>query len=405
MSDEPPASAALRARWTLEPGLAFLNHGSFGACPRVVQDEQARLRAELERQPVRFLARELEPRLDAARAALAAFVGADPDDLAFVPNATSGFNTVLRALPLEPGDELLTTSHVYNAARTTMEFAAGRADARVVIAEVPFPIDGPERVLEAVLAHVGPRTRLAVLDHVTSPTGLVFPIEALVAALRERGVETLVDAAHGPGMVPLDLDRLGAAYTTGNCHKWLCAPKGAAFLHVRRDRQGELRPLAISHGANSPRQDRSRFRLEFDWTGTADPTPFLCVPTAIEALGALLPGGWDALRAHDRALALEARRLLCDALHVPPPAPESMIGALAAVPLPPARGADPAAAPPLGRDPLQAALLERHAIEVPVFAFPAAPARVLRISAQAYNERAEYERLAAALPALLAEGL
>lgn len=386
-------------RWTLDPDVTFVNHGSFGACPRAVLEYQSALRARMERQPVQFLARELEGRLDEARAALAAFVGAVPGDLAFVPNATSGVNAVLRALVFAPGDELLTTTHVYNACKNALHFVAERSGASVVTAAVPFPLDGPEAVVESVLAKVTPRTRLALLDHVTSPTGLVWPIADLVAALAARGVETLVDGAHAVGMLPLDLSAIGAAYYTGNCHKWLCAPKGAGFLHVRRDLQEVVRPLAISHGARLARADRSRFLLEFDWTGTVDPTAYLSVPEAIRVMGAMLPGGWPALRAHNRDLALAGRRALSAALGISAPAPEAMIGSLAAVPI--ADGAPEPPASALYCDPLQDTLRERAGIEVPVLPWPAPPQRLLRISAQLYNSSADYERLAAALPAML----
>jgi isopenicillin-N epimerase len=255
-------------------------------------------------------------------------------------------------------------------------------------------------VAEAVLARVGPRTRLALVDHVTSPTGLVLPIERMVRDLEARGVDVLVDGAHAPGMVPLDLDALGAAYYTGNCHKWICAPKGSAFLHVRRDHQKGVHPLVVSHGANSPRTDRSPFRLEFDWTGTADPTAYLTVPEAIRYMGSLLPGGWPALMAHNRQLALAARDRLVAALGVQAPAPDSMIGSLAAVPVPP--GYYPAG-PPRTRDPLQAALFDRYRLELPVFTWPALACRILRVSAQLYNASGDYERLAAALGALRAD--
>ena len=230
-------------------------------------------------------------------------------------------------------------------------------------------------------------------------TGLVLPVADIVRALSERGIDTLVDGAHAPGMLDLDLDRLGAAYYTGNCHKWLCAPKGAALLWVRRDRQHLVRPTSISHGANSPRTDRARFQVEGDWLGTFDPTAWLCVPTALEFLGSLFAGGWAELRARNRELVLEGRRSLCETLDIGAPAPESMIGSLAAVPLP---DGDPGEfKTPLHLDPIHVALFEEHRIEVPVMAWPAPPRRVLRISAQAYNRAEQYERLATALSELV----
>lgn len=393
----PPPSPLAR-HWDLDPEVVFLNHGSFGACPRAVLAEQSRLRAELEAEPVRFVHREAEARLDAARATLAAFVGCDPDDLAFVPNATTGVSTVLRSLTFAPGDELLTIDHAYNACRNALAFAAERSGARVVVAPIAFPIDDAQAIVDAVLARVTARTVLALLDHVTSPTGIVLPVAELVRELDARGVDSLVDGAHAPGMLPLQLDRLGAAYYTGNCHKWLCTPKGSALLHVRRDRQHLVRPLAISHGANSTRGDRSRFRLEFDFTGTGDPTPFLCVPAALRLLGGLLPGGMAALQAHNHELALAGRDLLCAAIGTPPPVPAAMLGSLAAVPLPPGTRPPEGA---LGLDPLQVALYERHHIEVPVMRWPQPALRLLRISPQAYNSREQYEYLASAVAAEL----
>jgi isopenicillin-N epimerase len=254
----------------------------------------------------------------------------------------------------------------------------------------------------AVMARATPRTRLALVDHVTSQTGLVLPVGRIVAGLRELGVETLVDGAHAPGMLPLALDRLGAAYYTGNCHKWLCAPKGAAFLHVRRDLQASVRPAIISHGANATRRDRSRFLIEFDWVGTDDPTACLAVPAALDFMGGLLAGGWDALREHNRSLALAGRALLCETLRVAPPCPEEMIGSLASLPLPDGDGRPPASA--LYLDPLQNLLLDGYGIEVPVIPWPAPPRRLLRISAQVYNRLADYRALATALAELLPPG-
>ena len=390
-------ASPLAEHWSLDPSADFLNHGSFGACPIPVLDHQARLRDSLEADPVRFMTEELEPLIDKATLALATFIGSDPADVVPVPNATGGVSAVLRSLRFEPGDELLTTDHAYNACRNALEFVAARAGAKVVVADIPYPIESPHQVTEAVLAAVTPRTALAMLDHVTSDTALVFPIAELVNALQERGIDTLVDGAHGPGMVPLAVEELGAAYYTGNCHKWLCAPKGAAFLHVRPDRQAGIVPPVISHGANSTRTDRSQFQLMFQWTGTADATAFLAVPTALEFMGGLVGGGWPEVMATNRSLVLAGRDTVCNALGVDPAAPDEMIGSMAAIPLPPSETATP---PDLqARDPLETALAADHGIRVPITR-PWEPMRSLRLSAQMYNDLDQYRRLARTLTSL-----
>lgn len=366
----------------------------------------------MERDPVRFLATELEAGLDRARGVLAGLIGADPDDLAFLPNATAGVNTVLRSIAprLAPADEVLTTDHEYNATRNALDWLASASGARIVTCQLPFPISSPEEAVASILGALTARTRLAVISHVTSATALVLPIERIVAELRDRGVDTLVDGAHAPGMVPLDLRSIGAAYTCGNGHKWLCGPKGSGFLHVRRDHQPDVRPLAISHGANDPRRSRSRFRLEFDWTGTADPTPYLALAEAIRFMASTHDEGWAGVMASNRELAIRARNLLCAALGIDPPAPDSMLGSMAAIPLPADLSPGPADAlaleaaegESLPPDPLHDWLLERG-IQVPVYPFPLVvqrkrpPMRLLRVSAQRYNKLADYEQLAAAL--------
>jgi isopenicillin-N epimerase len=375
----------LASLWCLDPSVTYLNHGSFGACPSAVLEMQASLRMEMEREPVDFLVENLPARLDAAREALAAFLGAAPEDLVFVPNATAGVNAVLRSLILGPGDELLLTNHTYAACRKTVDYVAGRTGARVVVAQLPFPCRDEEEIVSSVMKCVSPRTRLALLDHVTSPTALILPIARLVNDLRSRGVDTLVDGAHAPGMVPLSLSGLGAAYYTGNAHKWLCAPKGAAFLHVRRERQAQLHPNVISHGYTTG------FHAEFDWPGTFDPTPWLCVPEALRFIGGLLPAGWPQVMAVNRDLTLKARVLMLESSGVDAPCPDAMIGSMASIPLPPAAAGAPAHR--LDCEGLHAWFRERG---VEAWFHPH-PLPLLRISAQLYNDLDQFKRLAALL--------
>jgi len=390
----------LRSHWLLDEGLAFLNHGSFGACPRPVLDAQSQLRAELERNPVRFLWRELEGRLDSARAELATFLGADTADLAFVINATTAVNAVLRSLDFQPGDEIITTDHAYNACSNVLSETARRTGAAVIAARIPFPIASASAVVEAILAAVTPRTRLVFIDHVTSPTALILPVAEIIREMDARGIDVFVDGAHAPGMVRLDLRALGAAYYTGNLHKWVCAPKGAGFLHVRRDRQANVHPATISHGYNTSRERRSRFHDEFDWQGTIDFTAWLAVPAALRFCAGLFHGGWPELMARNHELALSARTLLCSRLGIVAPCPEEVLGSMVTLPLPDVfqeREAGESRAVISRFDPLQSLLLERHRIEVPLVRWGNPARRWFRISAHAYNSPEDYERLADAL--------
>ena len=338
----------------------------------------------MEAQPTRFFAREYPSAIRAAAGALAGFLNAAADDLVFVPNATTGCNAVLRSLRFAPGDEILVIDHVYNAVRNTVRHVAERAGAVVVTAELAFPRPDEDSVVDAVRRAITPRTRVAVLDHITSASALVLPIARMIAVCREAGVQVLVDGAHAPGQVALDLTALGADWYTGNCHKWLMAPKGCAFLHAARGRQAALNPVTISHGLGQG------FAAEFDWTGTTDPSAFLAIGAALEFCERL---GGVRLRARNSALARSATELLVDRLGTEAGARPEMMAAMGLVRLP-ARG--------------PATLAEAAAMRERLFAAGTdAPVNLLagglwlRISAQAYNDIGDYERLADLLPAVL----
>ena len=385
--------------WQIDPDVTYLNHGSFGAVPLPVAEFRSTLLAEIERNPVRFLANDLEVRLDSARRKLASFVGADPAGLVFVDNATTGVNTALRHLgrSIGPGDEIMVTDHEYNACVNAARAIARDTGADVVTTPVPFPVGSASEVVDAVTSALTERTRILLIDHVTSATALVLPIEEIVAAANARGVEVIVDGAHAPGMIPLNLADLDVAFYTGNGHKWMCAPKGAAFLSVAPRHRESMEPMVISHGWNDERAGRSRLHKLFDWTGTGDFTPFLSVPAAIDAMATARPGGWPEVMGSNRELALRARATVCSRLGVDLPAPDGMIGSMAAIPLPDGSGGVAGVV-----DPLTAVLSEEYRIEAPVFAWPGPGTRMLRISAQIYNSLDQYERLADALGELLA---
>ena len=368
-----------------------LNHGSFGAVPLEVQARQIEWRARWEANTTGFILNEYTDALDVARQELANFVGAAPAGLVFVRNASQGGASVIRTIEpqLKPGDEIVTTNQDYNAVRQTLEFSAATRGTRVVVAEVPFPIESPDQVLNSVLNAITARTRLVVIDHIASPTGLIFPIEEIVSEV-EPDVPVLVDGAHGPGQVPLSLDALGASWYTGNLHKWVCAPKGSGFLHARADRIDETVPTVISHAWNTPIVDgASKYHGLFDWVGTDDMTPWLTVPDAIGVVGRMESGGWPAVMKRNHELALEARRIICDVLAIQAPAPDEMVGSLFAIRLSDRSGEDPGGLlSPLNQELLHAGF------ETLVMVWPEWPHQTIRISAHLYNELDEYRLIA-----------
>jgi isopenicillin-N epimerase len=367
-----------RSEWLLDPAFSFLNHGSYGATPRTVLAEQTRWRDRMELHPTGFMTYELPAALRQAAAHLASFVGCDAIDLVFVENATIGCNAVLNSLALSVGDEILVTDHGYAAVRNAADHVAKRAGARIVEAKVPFPATDSKQIVDAVASHIGPRTRLAILDHITSPTAVSFPVRELASRCKSAGVSVLIDGAHAPGMLPLEISSIGADWYVGNCHKWLMAPKGSGFLWTDPRRQSETHPVTVSHGYGSG------YTAEFDWTGTRDPSAWLSVPAAIEFHRRL---GGPSLSERNIKLACEAATQLAFCWKTERGSSDALTGSMATVRLP----LDGKATMERALE-LRAWLFETHRIELPVIPFGAS--LWARISAQAYNEAADYQRLA-----------
>lgn len=373
----PALGAAIRGAWHLDPSALTVNHGSFGATPKSVLAVQDEWRQRMEAQPTRFMALTLPEALRAAASRLASFLGARAEDVAFTDNATTGCNAVLRSLRLSAGDEILVLDHGYGAVKNTARHVAALTGARVVEAALPFPRPDADATVAALSAALTARTRLVVIDHITSPSGLVLPIARLIAACHAAGVKILIDGAHGPGQVDLDLTALGADWYAGNCHKWLMAPKGCAFLWARADRQADLHPVTISHGYGKG------YLAEFDWTGTRDPSAFLAVGAAIDFFEGL---GGARLARRNATLAEEAGHLLARRFGTECGSAGGTQGAMALVRLPILGPADQTRALALRQR-----LLREHATDAPLNAIGGSI--WLRLSVQAYNEIGDYERL------------
>jgi isopenicillin-N epimerase len=377
--------------WPLDPEVTYLNHGTVGVAPRRVLAAQQAIRDEMERQPSRFLLRQVshlagvprqEPtRLRQAAAAVASFIGTNGDDVVFVDNATTGINAVLRSLPLEPGDEILLTDHNYGATARVATFVARERGAQVRTACVPFPKYDPARLVDAVSSAIGPRTRVAVLDHISSESALIFPLTELAAACRARGVPVLVDGAHAPGVLTLDVPALGVDWYTANLHKWAHAPRSCGFLWADPARQENLHPAVISWGLDKG------FLAEFDWVGTRDPSAWLAAPDGLAFLQEL---DFHAVQHYNHDLAWRAAELLASRWNVMLGITPSHIGFMVTVPLPPSLGSSVQDAARL-RD----ALLFEDNIELQVHA--SHDRLWARVSCQVYNDLGDIERLAEAV--------
>lgn len=386
----------LSEQFLLRPDVIFLNHGSFGACPRPVFAAYQRWQLQLEQQPVAFLepSRGLSQWKAEARRALAAELGADADDLVGMSNATTALNVVAQSLDLRAGDEILTTDHEYGALEKTWAYVCRRSGAVLRVAPIPLPLVRAEDFTDAILDRITPRTRVLFLSHITSATAMRFPIEAAIAAARARGIITVIDGAHAPGHINLQLDALGADFYAGNCHKWLLSPKGAAFLHVRRSLQSNINPLVISH-AWSPDPDapgiygNSGFIDRFEMQGTNDPAAWLAVPVALEFRR---EQDWPAHMAQSQKRAQQVAQRVQELTQIPALAtPEFCAPQMVAMPVP---VCDPAL--------LKHRLYEDYQIEIPCFRWQ--DRTIVRISVQPYTSDAELDRFVLALQGCLPKG-
>ncbi len=374
---------ALKDQFLLDPSVTFLNHGSFGACPKPVFETYQKIQRELEWQPVEFLGRRSDEMLASARAALGKYLNAEPDDLIYVMNATLGLNTVIKSLQLEPGDEILTTNHEYGALNNAWAFFCKKTGAKYINYPMPLPVTTHEEFVERFWTGVTPRTKVIYISHITSPTALTFPVKELCRRAREAGILSIIDGAHVPGQIPLDLTDIDADFYSGNLHKWLCAPKGAAFLHVRRDKQKMVDPLVISHGWTDP-----SFIVQNQWQGTRDISAFLSVPAAIEFFEA---NNWTAVRAACHQLASEARNHIAAMTGAALPCPdgEEWYSQMAFCPLPADSDVNE----------VKRRLYDEFRIEVPQIDWNGW--KGIRVSFQGYNTSDDLEHLLTSLQAIL----
>lgn len=393
-----PQYSDLAQHWMLDKGIVFLNHGSFGATPIKILDQQTRYRHMMEREPVDFFVNQWPVLMAHSKQKLADFVSADPNDMVFVQNTTTGVNQILTSFPYEPGDEWLVSSHAYGACMQAMKHFSERNKIRLHVVEIPFPVEDDQQILKAIEDKITDRTRLALIDHVSSATGMVFPIKKMVDFLRENGVCSLVDGAHAPGMVPLDIRQLNPDFYIANSHKWICAPKGSAFMYVKNERKEYIKPMIISHYNDMDSHGASHWANQFMWDGTHDFSAYFCVGDTLDYIEKLHPGGWEGVMNSNHQLVWNAGKLIAEKLGFELPLKEAYIGSILTLPMPDGEEGFPKfnETPPLKQK-----LYEKYQIQVPVFMFPKAPKQWLRISAQLYNNLAQYDYLADCLNQVL----
>lgn len=373
----------LASQFMIKEGIAFLNHGSFGACPRPVFETYQSWQRELESDPVDFLGRRADGLLRESRSELANYLGTTEAQLVFVPNATHGINIVARSLQLQAGDEILTTNHEYGAVNNAWHFNFDKRGVKYINHPMPLPFTTPEAFVDRLWEGVTPRTKVITFSHITSPTALIFPAELICKRAKEAGILTVIDGAHAPGQIDLDLTAMGVDYYTGNCHKWLCSPKGSAFLYAAPGREDELEPLSVSHGWSRAHEEKSKFHDNFDWTGTMDPSAYISVGAAVRFLN---DNNWSAVRAACHLLASQTRERINEMTGLDPVCPDSTtwFSQMFVARLPAAT-----------REKLHDVLWPEFKIEIPLPHWE--DDSLVRVSVQAYNTPEHMERLLGAI--------
>ena len=386
--------------WSLDESVTFLNHGSFGACPVPILEKQIQYRKQLESEPLRFFMREYDELIDNSRNKLSSFVNCNPKDLVFVNNATAGVNTVLKSLDFKSGSEILFTNHIYPACRNTIIKIASEKNLKIKEIKFNLPIYNPADITDKVVRSVNKNTAIVLIDHISSMPGIKFPVEEIVSELNSKNVDVIIDGAHAPGMVPLDLKELNAPYYTGNCHKWICSPKTAALLYVREDKQKYIKPLVTSRLFGEVKTTLSEMQYNFSWHGTFDPTPILCVSDTLDFMSSLFKNGWKDIMKHNHELAITAGKKICSEFNIDYPYTDELIGCLFGIPFFEDKAFTRKELSLHNYSPLQNDLFHNYKIEVVVNYWETSLQRLLRISPQIYNDISQYDYLIYALKKL-----
>jgi isopenicillin-N epimerase len=385
-----PTYSHLAKYWGLNKDIVYLNHGSFGATPTAVLEKQQQYQKEMEAEAIEFYIDNLPNLLNESKTALANFVGTSTHNIVFTQNTTTGVNTILKSIIGREGDEWLTTNHGYGACVHALKHYAAKNKCEVVVAAVDYPVKTEEDMIAAIEKSITPKTTIALIDYVTSASAIIFPVKKIIELLHSKGIKVIIDAAHCPGMIDFSIDDLQPDFFIANCHKWICSPKGSAFIYVAPEHQQMISPLVISHYNDSQVGEAAHWSNQFMWDGTHDYSAYICVKEALEHLPTLHQDGWAGIKKHNRELAFTAATKIAEALKVQLPAPKELLGSIINIPMP--NGETPEKFFHHNQA-LKNKLFKRYNVEVPVFLFPKAPQQWMRISAQLYNSMEQYDYL------------